>query len=76
MRTFTGVFREIDTDAPPVYPEPLIYVVQIPDECDSVAVEMVRAAQKIRAEEVDFESELDVLFAFEGDVPTAHDFRA
>lgn len=86
-QVFTGVYMETASDAPPVNPEPLIYVTAIEDwfqrpaKLDGVAYdpELARAleldAMTQRAAECGFQSTLTLMFAFAGDLPVYVDNR-
>jgi len=70
--TYTCICREVDSDSPPEYPDPLIYAVEaeMPDQ-----VILTDLCQDQRRLDADFESELEILFVFEGDLTPVADWR-
>lgn len=78
---FTCIFTESASDAPPLYPDPLIYVVEMSRAPASLCTdhewnsEATEKAEAQRAGEVDFESNLQLVLAFPGDLSPASDAR-
>jgi len=69
---YTCICTEVETDAEPLYPKPLVYVVKTSAH-DRETLELL--VNDKRSEEVDFMSRLEVNFAFLGMMIVAEDFR-
>lgn len=80
LTTITVIVTERASPCPPVYPDPLIYVLDVVDINDEDEILALVAAQ--RAEDLGLDdcnevaAGLDLQFAFAGDVKTLKDWRA
>lgn len=77
---FTCIFQEVETDAPPVYDAPLVYLCHLPpveraEYRGKWVQEAQRQAMAQRRREVDFKSTLSFVMAFAGDLSPAVDAR-
>lgn len=80
MAKFTIIVQEVDTDAPPVYPDPLIYSVEMNRAPEGLwdsdwKDEALGKAEAARADESGFHSTLEFVFAFSGDLSPVADGR-
>lgn len=83
--TLTVIVREASSPCPPIYPDPLIYSVQVSLSAD--AAEILEAVAVQRCADLGLDPEensgecyevkdgLELLFAFYGDLNTAFDWR-
>lgn len=78
--TYTAAFHEVETDTPPLYHEPLVYVIRLPRRPAAVndtqwPLLAVEAAESQREGDTGFKSVLRLLFAIEGEHKIAFDGR-
>lgn len=82
--TYTVICRELVSPLPPVYPDPLIYDIQVPQGTTDVEALFLDEIAKIRFEELGKDNPellplirkgLTIDFAFEGDLSPVFDFR-
>lgn len=71
-KTYTCICREISSDSPPEYDDPLIYTVEAEAPDQVILTDLCQDQRRI---ETDFESELEILIVFEGDLTPVADWR-